>query len=170
VSRLTHGIGGYPLGEMADSVAEHKAGKRERLVTGARQVIHQQGVEKTTIADVARAAHVPVGNVYYYFKTKDELVGAAIESHAHEVRALLESLERHRSPQARLKALVRELTAQRELAAEYGAPWGACARSSTNAPTASTAPVPSCCAYPSTGPSSSSGRWGGAMRVISRSR
>jgi AcrR family transcriptional regulator len=109
---------------MADSIAEHKAGKRERLVAGARQVIHQQGVEKTTIADIARAADVPVGNVYYYFKTKDDLVGAAIESHAHEVRVLLESLERHRSPQARLRALVRELTAQRELAAEYGCPLG----------------------------------------------
>jgi TetR/AcrR family transcriptional regulator, transcriptional repressor for nem operon len=109
---------------MANSAAQQKAGKRERLVAGAREVIHQHGVEKTTIADIAQAAGVPVGNVYYYSKTKDELVGAAIESHAHEVRTLLESLERHRSPQARLKALVRELTAQRELAAEYGCPLG----------------------------------------------
>jgi AcrR family transcriptional regulator len=109
---------------MTDSVAEHKAGKRERLVAGAREVIHQQGVEKTTIADIAQAAEVPVGNVYYYFKTKDELVGAAIESYTREVRTLLESLERHRSPHGRLKALVRELTAQRELAAEYGCPLG----------------------------------------------
>src|SRR5215472_8252924 len=98
---------------MADSIDAATPGKRERLVAGARQVIHQQGVETTTIADIAEAADVPVGNVYYYFKTKDELVGAAIESYAREVGALLESLERHRSPQARLKALVRELTAQR---------------------------------------------------------
>ena len=100
------------------------AGKRQRLVDGARQVIHQQGVEKTTIADIARAADVPVGNVYYYFKTKDDLVDATIASLAAEVRAQLESLERHRTPQARLKALVRELTAQRELTADYGCPMG----------------------------------------------
>ena len=86
--------------------------------------MHQQGVEKTTIADIAQAADVPVGNVYYYFKTKDELVAAAIESHASDVRALLESLETGRSPRARLKTLVRELTAQRELAARYGCPLG----------------------------------------------
>ncbi len=98
--------------------------KRHRLVEGARQVIHEQGVEKTTIADIARAADVPVGNVYYYFKTKDDLVAATIESHARDVRALLESLETGRSPQARLKSLVRELTAQRELAAQYGCPLG----------------------------------------------
>jgi TetR/AcrR family transcriptional repressor of nem operon len=104
---------------MADS-----PGKRERLVTGARDVFHQQGVEKTTIADIAHAADVPVGNVYYYFKTKDELVAAAIASHAGAVQAMLDSLARHRTPRARLKALVRELTSQRELAAQYGCPLG----------------------------------------------
>ncbi len=109
---------------MTDSLAPTKQDKRQRLVEGAREVIHQQGVEKTTIADIAKAAAVPVGNVYYYFKTKDELVAAAIGSHARDVRALLELLESGRSPQARLKALVRELTAQRELAARYGCPLG----------------------------------------------
>jgi TetR/AcrR family transcriptional regulator, transcriptional repressor for nem operon len=91
---------------------------------GAREVIHEQGVERTTIADIAQAAEVPVGNVYYYFKTKDQLVEAAIDSHVRDVRMLLDSLERHRSPQTRLKALVRELTDQRELAAQYGCPLG----------------------------------------------
>ena len=109
---------------MTDSGNGPKLGKRERLVAGARDVIHQQGVEKTTIADIAHAAEVPVGNVYYYFKTKDELVGAAIDSHARDVRAMLDSLERHRTPQARLKALIRALTDQRELAARYGCPLG----------------------------------------------
>ena len=94
---------------MTDSPTRPKQGKRERLVASAREVIHQQGVEKTTIADIARAADVPVGNVYYYFKTKDELVAAAIDGHAADVRAVLGSLARHRTPQARLKALIREL-------------------------------------------------------------
>jgi AcrR family transcriptional regulator len=109
---------------MTDSITPPKQDKRQRLVAGARQVIHQQGVEKTTIADIAEAADVPVGNVYYYFKTKDELVAAAIEGHARDVRARLASLESGRSPQVRLKALVRALTAQRELAARYGCPLG----------------------------------------------
>jgi AcrR family transcriptional regulator len=67
---------------MTNSPPVPKQDKRQRLVSGACEVIHQQGVEKTTIADIAQAAEVPVGNVYYYFKTKDELVEAAIESHA----------------------------------------------------------------------------------------
>ena len=114
----------YSLGEMTDSASERKQGKRERLVAGARQVIYQQGVETTTIADIAQAADVPVGNVYYYFKTKDELVAAAIDGHAQDVHAVLRSLERHRTPQARLKALVRELMSQREQVADYGCPLG----------------------------------------------
>lgn len=109
---------------MTDSELMLRGGKRERLVAGAREVIHRQGVEKTTIADIAEAADVPVGNVYYYFKTKDELVEAAIDGYARDLRTLLESLERHRTPQARLRALVRALTEQRDLAAEYGCPMG----------------------------------------------
>ena len=109
---------------MTDSETRPKQGKRERLVTGARQVIHRQGVERTTIADIAHAAEVPVGNVYYYFKTKDEIVHAAIDGHAQDVRIMLDSLERHRTPQTRLKALVGALTDQRELAAQYGCPLG----------------------------------------------
>jgi len=109
---------------MTDSIALRKQDKRQRLIAAAREVIHEQGVEKTTIADIAQSADVPVGNVYYYFKTKDQLVAAAIESRVGDVRALLETLESGRSPQARLKALIRELTAQRDLAARYGCPLG----------------------------------------------
>ena len=103
---------------------KRELGKRDRLVAGARQVLHEQGVEKTTLADIAQAAQVPAGNVYYYFKTKDELVQAAIDAHAQDIQTMLASFDRHRSPKARLKSLVRALTDQRELAARYGCPQG----------------------------------------------
>ena len=112
------------MSEMTDSPTRREQGKRDRLVAGARELLHQQGVEATTIAEIARAADVPVGNVYYYFKTKDELVEAAIAGHTNDVHAMLNSLERHRTPQARLKALLRALTDQSELAARYGCPLG----------------------------------------------
>jgi AcrR family transcriptional regulator len=100
------------------------AGKRERLIDGARQALHAQGVEGTTLADIANAADVPVGNVYYYFKTKDDLVEAVIAAHADEIKTRLAALEQHRTPKARLKAFVRMLTEQRELAARSGCPQG----------------------------------------------
>ncbi|MGW6376561.1 TetR/AcrR family transcriptional regulator [Rhodococcus sp. NPDC055112] len=101
-----------------------RRGKRERLAEAAAQVFHEQGVEKTTLTDIARAADVPVGNVYYYFKTKDELVGAAIGAHAQRLEALIAALDAHPTPQERLKALVRGWTEQREVAARYGCPFG----------------------------------------------
>jgi AcrR family transcriptional regulator len=94
------------------------------LISGARAVIHHHGVEKTTLADIAEAAEVPVGNVYYYFKTKDELVQAAIAAQAEEIIAALAALEHHRTPKARLKAFVRLLADQGELTARYGCPQG----------------------------------------------
>jgi TetR/AcrR family transcriptional regulator, transcriptional repressor for nem operon len=113
------------LSEMTDSeLREPAAGKRERLVAAACQVLWEQGVERTTLADIALAAGVPVGNVYYYFKTKDQLVEAAINAHAGELRAMLSGLDRRRTPRARLKGLVRALVDQRELAAKYGCPFG----------------------------------------------
>ena len=110
---------------MTDSaVAGAPAGKRERLVAAACRVLHEQGVERTTLADIALAADVPVGNVYYYFKTKDQLVEAAIKAHGSDLEAMLSALDRRRTPQARLKGLIRAWTDQRELAAKYGCPFG----------------------------------------------
>ena len=111
---------------MTNSAAteQPKPDKRARLVDGARLVLHEQGVEKTTLADIAEAADVPVGNVYYYFKTKDDLVRAVIDAHGRDIESILASLDRHRTPKARLKALVCALAEQSELAARFGCPHG----------------------------------------------
>ena len=108
----------------AGQEAPSPGGKRARLIEGARQTLHAQGVETTTLADIASAADVPVGNVYYYFKTKDDLVEAVIAAHAAEIKDRLAALEHHRTPKARLKAFVRMLTAEGELAARHGCPQG----------------------------------------------
>jgi TetR/AcrR family transcriptional regulator, transcriptional repressor for nem operon len=104
--------------------ATGERGKRERLIDGAQRVIYEQGVARTTLADVAEHAKVPVGNVYYYFKTKDQLVEAAIEARAREVQEMLELAARHRTPRARLRALVRGLAGQRDDIARRGCPVG----------------------------------------------
>jgi TetR/AcrR family transcriptional regulator, transcriptional repressor for nem operon len=107
---------------MTDSLAG--LGKRERLVEGARGAFHAHGVEATTLADIAQAAGVPLGNVYYYFKTKDELVEAVVASRVQDVHEALASLEHHRTPKARLRAFVRMLVGQADVAAIHGCPEG----------------------------------------------
>ncbi len=49
--------------------------KRDRLVEAAKTMFYQQGVTRSTLADIAQQAQVPLGNVYYHFRTKDALIG-----------------------------------------------------------------------------------------------
>jgi len=81
-------------------------------------------VEKTTLADIAAAARVPVGNVYYYFKTKDALVAAVLDGYLDTYGVISAELERQPTPQARLKALIGALTERREVLTAYGCPIG----------------------------------------------
>ncbi|RJL35358.1 TetR/AcrR family transcriptional regulator [Bailinhaonella thermotolerans] len=104
--------------------ARASSAKRQRLMRAAAEVVHRQGAERTTIADIARAAEVPVGNVYYYFKTKDELVAAALSEHARRLGLLTERLDRLPEPRERLKGLIEGWVGQRDLAARFGCPTG----------------------------------------------
>ena len=109
---------------MNSSTQPHTVGKRDRLVEGARQLFYQQGVERTTLAEVAAQTDIAVGNMYYYFKTKDELLEAVVHAHTIDREALLARLERRRTPRARLKGLIEELDGTRSLIADYGCPVG----------------------------------------------
>jgi AcrR family transcriptional regulator len=94
-------------------------------VAAATQLLYRRGAERTTLADIAKAADVPPGNVYYYFKTKDDVIAAVINAHAQQVKTTLQVIDaRHQSPKSRLKGLVREFTAQSEIIAQFGCPLG----------------------------------------------
>src|SRR5689334_7315349 len=99
-------------------------GKRDRLIASASDLLHRQGVLGTSLAQVAEAAAVPPGNVYYYFKTKDDLVRAVIGLRVGQVQAMLDGLRQRRSPTARLKALAHQWVEMRDLVARYGCPFG----------------------------------------------
>jgi AcrR family transcriptional regulator len=87
-------------------------------------LLHRNGVAATTLAQVAEAADVPAGNVYYYFKTKDDLIRAVLDARAGQVRAMLDSLDARPRPGDRLKALARQWDEMRDLVARYGCPFG----------------------------------------------
>lgn len=110
--------------------SDARPGKRERLVAAARELVYLQGVAGTSLADIALAADVPVGNVYYYFKTKDDIIGAVVRTYEDQLQSTLAVLERrYRSPNARLKALVGVLAERAagsvaQYGAQYGCPYG----------------------------------------------
>jgi TetR/AcrR family transcriptional repressor of nem operon len=101
--------------------------KRQRLIDSARGLIHEQGVQRTTLAQIAERADVPPGNVYYYYKTRDELVHAVIESRLDLIRGLLGRLDRRTAPKARLKALAASWVEAAPEVTEHGCPVGSLA-------------------------------------------
>src|SRR5258707_2168114 len=78
--------------------------KRSRLIQTAAKLAYRQGFRKTTLADIAEEAQVPLGNVYYYFKTKDDLAAAVVEHRLKELGKLQQSWEEMDSPKDRLCA------------------------------------------------------------------
>jgi TetR/AcrR family transcriptional regulator, transcriptional repressor for nem operon len=98
--------------------------KREALGGAATQLLVERGLDAPTIADIAEHAQVPAGNVYYYFKTRDELVQAVIDSRAEQIRTLLRSLDRKSDPRARLKGLTHSWAEVADLVAAHGCPLG----------------------------------------------
>jgi TetR/AcrR family transcriptional regulator, transcriptional repressor for nem operon len=108
---------------MTDS-AVSKMSKRDALVGAATQLLVERGLDAPTIADIAEHAQVPPGNVYYYFKTRDELIEAVIDARADEVRALLAGLDQRPDPRARLTGLIRNWSSNRDHVVSHGCPIG----------------------------------------------
>jgi TetR/AcrR family transcriptional regulator, transcriptional repressor for nem operon len=107
-------------GEMAKT----KADNRIRLLQAAEKTTYRRGFGNATIADIAKEARVPLGNVYYYFKTKDEISDAIVERRVGRFRKLLEEFDKAASPAERLCAFVDIKIKNREELARNGCPVG----------------------------------------------
>mgnify|MGYP001369289069 CR=1 FL=1 len=98
--------------------------KRDRLVEAAKNLFYQQGVARTTLADIALQAQVPLGNVYYHFRTKEALVEVVIQAHIQELQSFLAQLDLTLEPRQRLLALVAAGQEGQEGLIHYGCPHG----------------------------------------------
>ena len=99
--------------------------KREKLLAAARELIHLQGYRQTTLAEIAQRSDVPLGNVYYYFKTKDDIAAAVIKEHLENFMAQFRRWDTEISePRARLNALLDYLESLKDMLAEAGCPIG----------------------------------------------
>ena len=59
---------------------EAKERRREVILSAAKRVFAKKGYHATTIADVAKAARISYGSVYWYFDSKDALFHALMDS------------------------------------------------------------------------------------------
>ncbi|SRR5579871_162348 len=98
--------------------------KREKLIEAADQLFHRVGYERSSIANLAKEAGVPSGNVYYYFKTKEEMAEAVTELRNRQMRILLESFEAAKTPIEKLGKFIDRFDELSESRARYGCPVG----------------------------------------------
>jgi len=99
--------------------------KREKLLEAATELIHQQGFKHTTLADIAEKSEVPLGNVYYYFKTKDDIASAVIDERNSELAKMAEKWEQlYSDPRQRLIAFLDLLDSSCDEVAHKGCPIG----------------------------------------------
>ena len=94
--------------------------KRSRLLNAAVGLAYQNGFGATSLADIARVAEVPLGNVYYYFKTKDEIGEAIVESRLAEMAAQRRRWDEAGSPKDRLCACVQGVFENKDSLAQSG--------------------------------------------------
>ncbi len=85
---------------------------------------YRYGFGKTSLADIAKEAEVPLGNVYYYFKTKEAIGEAIVEQRLQEIEALRRAWDEASSPKGRLCAFVQAVLANKDILASGGCPVG----------------------------------------------
>jgi AcrR family transcriptional regulator len=98
--------------------------KRTRIVEAAARLVHEQGFHNTSLADISRESDVPLGNMSYYFKTKEAIGEAVIERLACALGMMRESWDSYADPKARLLAFVQMTVDNRESVAHRGCPIG----------------------------------------------
>lgn len=64
--------------------------RRTQIIRAALQRFRTHAVSGTTLRDLAQAAGLPIGNLYYYFKSRDDLLLAVLEECERELDVLLD--------------------------------------------------------------------------------
>lgn len=103
--------------------------RRARLVRAASEQFHRHGVNATALADVARSASIPPGNMFYYFRTKDALAEAVVGDWVERIAAGLAEFDAESDdPRERLRSFLDRAEGRGPVYAEWGCPLAGIAR------------------------------------------
>jgi AcrR family transcriptional regulator len=64
--------------------------RRKEILNVAEKLFIKKGVENTTIDDILQKAHISKGALYYYFKSKDQLIDSVCERFMNKVERLFD--------------------------------------------------------------------------------
>jgi len=86
--------------------------------------VYQQGFHHTTLADIAKLAQVPLGTVYYFFKTKEAIGEAVVEHSLNAYRGRCQQWDTDPDPQSRLQTFIQSMLDSDQMLARRGCPIG----------------------------------------------
>lgn len=98
---------------------------RREIVDAANRLFYHRGYNQTSFTDIAEAAGIPRGNFYYYFKSKDDILGAVIDARIEQIRAMLADWDAAEpEPRQRLRRFVQMILGAEKDLVRYGCPMG----------------------------------------------
>lgn len=102
-------------------------GERTRagIVECARRLFYEHGYDGTSFSAIVEASGLVRGNIYHYFKTKDEILNAVVEQHLGDYAALLAKWEQQSAdPKEKLQSFIDMITGRKTELVKYGCPIG----------------------------------------------
>ncbi len=105
----------------------HNKGEKTRagIVECAGRLFYEHGYEGTSFSDIVEASGLFRGNIYHYFKTKDEILRAVIEAHLEVYRGMLAKWDAENDDaKIRMIAFVDMITGRKAELVEFGCPIG----------------------------------------------
>jgi AcrR family transcriptional regulator len=81
--------------------------KRQVIIETAKRLFAEGGFMATSVADIARAAEIPVGSIYTYFDSKEKLIRSIVDEGWEDLKnRLVGALAAAETPEQRFKLLV----------------------------------------------------------------
>ena len=97
---------------------------RSDIIACAKNLFYQRGYDATSFSDIVDASGLYRGNIYHYFKTKDEILGAVVDKYLTDLRLLTAQWSaKYATPKERMLAFVGMVAGNPELM-NYGCPIG----------------------------------------------
>lgn len=79
---------------MKDHKRREKERRRNRIYSVATKTLWQKGYDKTTIRDIAKATDMTTAGLYYYFRSKEELLFQILDSHMNDLISGISKISR----------------------------------------------------------------------------
>jgi|JFJP01.1.fsa_nt_gi AcrR family transcriptional regulator len=80
------------MGLMKNYKLKEQERRKKEIYKIATKTLWQKGYDKTTIRDIAKATEMTTAGLYYYFKSKEELLFQILDSHMDDMIAGIEKI------------------------------------------------------------------------------